>query len=56
MEDQGKKQLKATWEHGKWLLESNALINGNDFSINKDGLPLKKQTEIFDELVNERLS
>ena len=42
LEDQGGKQIKATEEHGKQLVESNELIK-NDFTINRDGISLRKQ-------------
>ena len=36
------------------LVDSNALNSGDDFSINKDGVPLEKQEEIFNELIKEK--
>ena len=36
--------------------QSKALVSGNDFSFNKDGIPLEKQIEIFDKLFNEKAS
>ena len=42
IEDQGEKQIKAIEEHGKQLVESNELIK-NDFTINRDGISLRKQ-------------
>ena len=46
IEDQGKKQIKATEVHWKQLIKS---------SSKKDSLEFLKQKEIFDELVNERM-
>ena len=42
LEDQGEKQIKPIEEHGKQLVESNELIK-NDFTINRDGISLRKQ-------------
>ena len=36
------------------LVDSNALNSGDDFIINKDGVPLEKQEEIFSELIKEK--
>ena len=39
----------------KQLTESVELVK-NDFSIDRDGVPLKKQKEIFNKLLAERAS
>ena len=38
----------------KQLVESNALISRNNFNTDRDGVPFKKQKEIFNELLTER--
>ena len=46
------KANKSSWLYQ--LVDSNALNSGDDFSINKDGVPLEKQEEIFNELIKEK--
>ena len=46
IEGQGKKQIKAFEDHGKQLVEFDALISRNDFNIDGDGVPLEKQNKI----------
>ena len=55
IENQGEKQIKELEEHGKQLIESNELIK-NDFNIDRDGVPLKEQKEIFNKLLAEEAS
>ena len=52
-EKQEKKQLKAIEEHGKQLVESNALKRSN-YDSEKNSLSLLKQKEIFNKIINER--
>ena len=47
IENHGKKQTKVTEEREKQKC-------GNDFNIGRDGIPLEKQKEIFNERLNER--
>ena len=42
-----KKQIKTIENHGKQLVESNALISRNNFNIEGDGIPFEKQNERF---------
>ena len=42
-----KKQIKTIEDHGKQLVELNALISRNDFNIAGHGIPFEKQNEIF---------
>ena len=49
--DQGGKQIKALKEHGKQLVESNALIKRNCYDT-ENKLPLKEE-EIYDRIVTE---
>ena len=42
MEDQGKKQIKAIEDHGKQLVESNALLK-KDFNVDIDRIPFEEQ-------------
>ena len=42
-----KKQIKKIEDHGKQLVELNALISRNDFNIEGHGIPFEKQNEIF---------
>ena len=55
IEDQGKKQIKATEDHEKQLVESNELIK-KDFNIDRDSVPHEEQKKIFNELIRERSS
>ena len=55
IEDQSKKEIKATEDHGVQLMESNELIK-KDFNIDRDSIPLKEQIEIFNEVIEERSS
>ena len=41
MEDQGKKQIKAIEDHGKQLVESNALLK-KDFNVDIDRIPFEE--------------
>ena len=53
IEDQGKKQIKATEYHGKQLVESNK----KGFNINRDSIPLeeKKINELVEEIFCGRI-
>ena len=53
--NQGEKQLKAIEDYRKKLVESNALISKNCFSINKDSVLFEKNG-IFNQLLNEKTS
>ena len=55
IEDQSKKEIKATEDHGVQLMESNELIKKH-FNIDRDSIPLKEQIEIFNEVIEERSS
>ena len=44
--------MRANKDNGKQLVESNELIK-KDFNIDKDGIPLEKQKNIFNELVEK---
>ena len=56
IEDQGKKQIKATEYHWKQLVESNELIK-KGFNINRDSIPLeeKKIKELVEEIFCGRI-
>ena len=53
IEDQGKNQISTIKESGKQITESNEVAK-NDFNIDKSGVPLEKQKEIFNRLSEER--
>ena len=38
------------------MVKSNELIKGNYFNIDRDGIPLEKQEEIYSKLLEERAS
>ena len=52
IETQVKKYIKAIENHGKQLVESNALINKNDYGT--ENALLQKEEEIYDKLFAER--
>ena len=50
VEDEGKKQIKATEDHGKQLILSYELIK-KDFIIDRDSATLEGQKNLFNKLV-----
>ena len=53
IEDQGENQISVIKESGNEIIESNE-IGKNDFNIDRSGVLLDKQKEIFNDLVRER--
>ena len=54
IERQCEKEINAKEEHGEQMVKSNALINKHHLNIDKDGVGLEKQKEIFNKLLDER--
>ena len=54
IEEQGKKQIKATLDHRKQLAESNELIK-KDFNIDRDSTPLEERQKYLIDLLKKNL-
>ena len=50
-----KNQINAIKSHGKKIIESNEVAK-NDFNVDRSGVSNKKQKEIFNRLVEEKLT
>ena len=50
-----KNQINAIKGHGKQIIESNEVAK-NDFNVDRSGVSNKKQKEIFNRLVEEKLT
>ena len=54
MKTQEKKQTNETEEHGKQLVQSNALIKKYDYDTEEDSPTLLKQREISNTIIDEK--
>ena len=54
MKTQEKKQTNETEEHGKQLVQSNALIKKYDYDTEEDSPTLLKQREIPNTIIDEK--
>ena len=53
-EDKGGKQVKATEEHGKQHVKSNAFLREYDYDTKKDSPSLLKLKEMFNKRIDEK--
>ena len=54
IESQGEKQIKTIEQHGKEIVECNALIKKYDYNTEKDNLTILTQKEVLNKLISKK--